>query len=376
MAIQSMDQIINTITSGNFWRADFNKNWLSASAQSAGSWYYLAAGGGSPTVNSVLGATTNLAQYNTSFGTTATADTAALGGSISTTTFTDTTHNSGRFTVGMQLTGTGVADGTYITALGTGTGANNGGTYTVNISQTVTNQTITGTGNVNAIYTGGTNNAVSPATKYLVNGSVFTGSSSGAPAQMLLVDVLSQFTISSVTTTGVQNLTNQSAWPRYADGVGVRAFLVPSVIMGTGTSTVRLNYTNTDGVSGRLTPASPALPTLTSTAAVGLIPHSGTGAGKFAPFIPLQEDDKGIKSVESISFSTSMTSGCMNLIICKPIAYFPITSQGVPAERDFVNQLPSLPVLQDGSNLQWMMMAGAATPTNTAYYGNLETVWG
>jgi hypothetical protein len=33
----------------------------------------------------------------------------------------------------------------YITALGTGTGSNNGGTYTVNNSQTVTSQTITGT---------------------------------------------------------------------------------------------------------------------------------------------------------------------------------------------------------------------------------------
>ncbi len=70
--------------------------------------------------------------------------TAALGGSISGTTFTDTTHGTGNFAVGMALTGTGVAAGTYITALVTGTGANDGGTYTVNISQTVTAQTITG----------------------------------------------------------------------------------------------------------------------------------------------------------------------------------------------------------------------------------------
>jgi len=75
----------------------------------------------------------------------ASAATAALGGSISTTTFTDTTHGSGKFAVGQTLTGSGVAEGTRITALGTGTGANNGGTYAVNISQTVTSQTITGT---------------------------------------------------------------------------------------------------------------------------------------------------------------------------------------------------------------------------------------
>lgn len=66
-------------------------------------------------------------------------------GTISGTTFTDTTHISGIFTVGQYLSGLGVAPGTQITALITGTGNNNGGTYTVNISQTVALTTITGT---------------------------------------------------------------------------------------------------------------------------------------------------------------------------------------------------------------------------------------
>jgi hypothetical protein len=57
-------------------------------------------------------------------------------GYISGTTFTDTTHTEGAFAVGQTLVGSGILPGTVITALGTGTGANNGGTYTVNISQT------------------------------------------------------------------------------------------------------------------------------------------------------------------------------------------------------------------------------------------------
>jgi uncharacterized phiE125 gp8 family phage protein len=72
--------------------------------------------------------------------------TAAGGGSIAGTVFTDTTHGSGAFIVGMVLAGTGVTAGTKITAFITGTGSNNGGTYTVDKSQTVTTQTITGTG--------------------------------------------------------------------------------------------------------------------------------------------------------------------------------------------------------------------------------------
>ena len=73
------------------------------------------------------------------------ATTDTLGGSISGTTFTDTTHKSGTFAVGTLLRGTGVTAGTVITELLTGTGSNSGGTYKVNNSQTVTAQTIWGT---------------------------------------------------------------------------------------------------------------------------------------------------------------------------------------------------------------------------------------
>ena len=65
-------------------------------------------------------------------------------GTISGTTFTDTTHTSGTFQVGQTLVGLGIAPGTTIVALLTGTGANNGGTYQVSISQTVSSTPITG----------------------------------------------------------------------------------------------------------------------------------------------------------------------------------------------------------------------------------------
>jgi hypothetical protein len=65
-------------------------------------------------------------------------------GTISGTVFTDVAHLSGNFQVGQTLVGLGIAPGTVITALLTGTGSNNGGTYQVNISQTVTSGPITG----------------------------------------------------------------------------------------------------------------------------------------------------------------------------------------------------------------------------------------
>lgn len=68
--------------------------------------------------------------------------TAVVTGAISATTLTVSAVTSGTLTVGSRITGTGVAAGTVISALGTGTGGV--GTYTVSISQTVASTTITG----------------------------------------------------------------------------------------------------------------------------------------------------------------------------------------------------------------------------------------
>ena len=374
MAIQSLDNMINALTAGNSWRADWNKNALPTTTQAAGQWYDLSMGSGTPLMGSIVGSTTNLAHQGITDTTTTTATTTANNGQVNTTTFTDTVHSTGRFTVGMQLSGTGVVPGTYIQALGTGTGANNTGTYTTNTTtNAVTNQTITGTGYPGGIYHGGN---VSPSIKSLLNASVFSGAATSAPAVFMLYDMLACYTISTVTTTGAQNFTGQTSWPRYASGAGVRAFLVPSVVMGAGTPTVQLSYTNVASTAGQLTPATPSLPIINATAPVGSIPYTGTGPGKVGPFLPLAAGDTGIKSVQSINFSATMTSGCMNLVICKPLAFIPITTVGVAGERDFLNMIPSLPTIQDGAVLQFMMYAGANTPINTAYAGHLDVCWG
>ena len=62
-------------------------------------------------------------------------------GSIASTTLTVTAVSVGALQVGSVITGTGIATGTTITALGTGTGGI--GTYTVNISQSVVSTAIT-----------------------------------------------------------------------------------------------------------------------------------------------------------------------------------------------------------------------------------------
>lgn len=372
MPINSKDDLDAALAAGQTFVSMHSKNTLPVGTQAAGTWYDLSKGAGMIAWDALIGSGTNLTFQPISDTTTTTAATAALGGSISTTTFTDTTHGSGRFTVGQALTGTGVTAGTYITALGTGTGSNNGGTYTVNISQTVTSQTITGTATANFIQHGGN---VSAAVKQLLNASVVSASATSAPAFFQLVDIIGMIPVSTVTSTSAQTILGSQTYPRYADGKGVMAYITPVVVMGAGTPTLQLNYTNPASTAGRLTPAAPSLPVANTTAPVGQILYSGTGVGKMGPFMPLQGDN-GILSIQTIQQSATMTSGVYAIVLCKPIGLpIPLTTLGVPGERDFFNQLPSMPVIPDGACPSWLMLAGAATPVNTPYNFTIQTVW-
>jgi hypothetical protein len=373
MPISSQDDLASALALEQTNIEVFNKLTLGVTAQTLGAWYDLSKGGGAPSLDALIGSGTNLTFQPVSDTTVTTATTAAASGSIATTTFTDTTHGTGRFTVGQVLTGTGVVAGTIITALGTGTGANSGGTYTVNISQTVTSQTITGTATANFLKHGGN---VTPAVKSLLNCSMGSAAATSFPAFFQLIDIIGFIPVSTVTVTGAQTILGSQTYPRYVNGRGVQAFIAPIVATGAGTPTIQLSYTNPSSVAGRLTPVAPSLPVATTACPVGQIIYSGTGVGKYGPAMPLAAGDNGVLSIQSINQNATMTSGVYAIVLYKPIGPFlPITAQGVLAEREYFNQLPSLPVIPDGACLSWLQYAGAATPVNTPYYGSMQTVW-
>lgn len=228
-------------------------------------------------------------------------------------------------------------------------------------------------GATGAIWHGGN---VSPDTKHIINASAFSASATTMPCVFMLVDLLGFYPITTTTSTSAQALNNGVTLPRYTDGAGVQAFITPSTVYGAGAPTVTLTYTNSAGVTGRTTPSVPALPTETTASPVGSITYSGTGAGKYGPFLPLLAGDGGIRSVQTIQFSATHTSGVANLVLCKPLLTLPMTTIGVAAERDLMNQVPSLPRVYDGACLSWLMYAGANTPTNSAFYGHLDFGWG
>lgn len=209
--------------------------------------------------------------------------------------------------------------------------------------------------------------------KVLLNAAAQTAAATVAPCVLMLVDMLGFYPITSVTTATAQTLNNAVTLPRYTDGAGVQAFLTPSTVMGAGTPNLSINYTNSAGVASRVTPAT--LPIANATAPVTQIVYSGTGAGKYGPFMPLAAGDAGIRSVQSVTLSATMTSGVLNLMLCKPLMTLPITTLGVTAERDLVNQFASMPRIYDGACLHWLMLAGAATPVASPISGHLEFGW-
>lgn len=270
-------------------------------------------------------------------------------------TFATTAHTAGLWYSLFRGGGNPAAD----TILGTGT----------NLAfQALTDATTNATGICHGGDVGG-----GTGYKHLLNAAAQTAAATTAPCVLMLVDLLGFYPITTVTTTGAQTLNNTVTLPRYTDGAGVQAFITPSTVMGAGTPNITLGYTNSASVASRATPAT--LPIGNTTAAVTSIVYSGTGAGKYGPFVPLQAGDAGIKSVQSINLSATYTSGVLNLVLCKPLLTLPITTLGVTAERDLVNQFASMPKVYDGACLAWLMLAGAATPVASPISGHLEFGW-
>jgi hypothetical protein len=132
----------------------------------------------------------------------------------------------------------------------------------------------------------------------------------------MLVDVLSlQGGLpTNVTTTQTTNLPT-AALTRYTDGVGVMAFIRVTDLWTSPDTTISVSYTNSDGVAGRT-----AYAHIVDTPAAGL-----------APLMMFDSNDRGVRSVESITLSvaTGNSGNAMGVMLVKPLAIF----TAVPGEE-------------------------------------------
>jgi hypothetical protein len=383
MGFASMDDFVSKVTQdGQFRRTDWNKAALPTTVQVAGTWYSLARGGGNPAAETLLGTGTNLTMQAGWHDVTPNANGLWHGGNV--TPATKHLINMSAFSASVttcpavimlvdMLAHIPITTTTTITSQVVASAVNFTADNATNVI-THTGYDIATFSKVQLTTSGTLPAPLALATDYWTIRVSATTSRLAAS----LADAVASVPI-DLTTDGVAPNIMTIRLPRYSDGVGVQVFHTPSTVMGVGTPSFSFGssgYTNSAGTAGRAIPTSPALPALTPSAPVGMIDHSGTGAGKFGPFLPLASGDAGIRSVQSIQYSATRTSGVGNIVFCKPIVTLPLSIVGYASERDLLNQLPSLPQIQDGACLHWIMYAGAATPVNSPYYGHLDFGWG
>jgi len=291
------------------------------------------------------------------------ATTAATSGSIVDTTFTDTTHGTGTFEVGMVLTGSGVTAGTVIEAFLTGTGRNNGGTYRVNYPQTVTNQTITGT------YATG---VLKYLHKLLITPMAVA---TLAPMAVMLLDYVGYYPFVDMADT--VTMSGSTTLPRYTDGEGLQIMAVEVAAQIGGVASFYVTYTNQDGVPGR-TSATCFCNTQVVNGTIINSAANPTATYPSGPFVPLQAGDTGVRSIESVVWLTSDV-GLVSMVLAKPLATIalePISNSIFsPKEVDFAySNAGKLPVIPDDAYLNLICLP-TGTLSGGQLYGTIEVIW-
>jgi hypothetical protein len=188
--------------------------------------------------------------------------------------------------------------------------------------------------------------------------------------------------------TGTHTLTVTPS--RYADGAGLRAYVVEQARTGsTAAGTPVMDQTASTGTeyiddldaTKQFGAAVSYVTGAANTPLVSRIVHSGVAANNFGPFLPFAAGGKGIKRLRTYKLSTAYTTATTEqvaVVLCKPLATIPIITAGAAGERNLLMQLPSLPRIYDGACLNVLIFNGNASgiAASTPLMGYCEFGWG
>jgi len=384
MGFSSMDNFISDVTvDGQFRRTDWNKNFLPTTAAVAGEWFNMFRGAGNPAADTIGNTGTNLT-FQQLTDTTSGATGIRHGGNV----YPDTKHitNASAFSAAATTMPAIIMMCDFL------------GFYRVTTTTTITSQALTNTMASFSTFTADagtdiitlTNNNLFAYTRVRLTttGTLPAGLATATDYYAIAVTqdtfkLATSYanavagTAIDITDAGTGTHTLNTILPRYTSGAGVQAFLYANnaTPLGAGTPSLSFpDYTNSAQTTGKATPT--VLPIGKTAAANGLILYSGTGAGKYGPFMPLAAGDSGIAQVNNVQLSVTYTSGEFSIMLAKPLFTLPMTTLGVASEREFMNQLPSLPRVYDGACLVPLIYNGAATPTNSSFFGHMDFAWG
>lgn len=192
---------------------------------------------------------------------------------------------------------------------------------------------------------------------------------------IILMDYQFYYPFIDMGTTDEQFMDNTATLTRNVTGAGLQIMAVQLAgQLGTGNPRFIVNYTNSDGVSGRVTPPavcgnSSVVGALVTTMAIGFAAN-----GSNVPFLALQAGDTGVRSIESITFQ-SVDIGLIALVLVKPIENIMPKEIASPSERVPVLDYMDLPVIPDNAYLSLLVNVTTSAGGMTLN-GIIQTVWG
>jgi len=212
---------------------------------------------------------------------------------------------------------------------------------------------------------------VSPSKKYLRKLMLSSTSATGLPMNVMLCDYLMYYPLVDDGTTDEQVMDNTATLTRYTDGDGVQVMAV-SVAGRTGGQDFFINYTNSEGIAGRISKTVRQ----NNSAALGVVVTSALlSAGNTNPclFIPLQEGDTGVRSIESVTM-LGADVGLFSLVMVKPLATTVLLDVNAPAERDFLIESGNLPEIKDDAYLNLVCIPNASL-SGVGILADMKVVW-
>jgi hypothetical protein len=210
---------------------------------------------------------------------------------------------------------------------------------------------------------------VSPSEKYLRKITTQASAATALPMNAILCDYLLYYPTIDDGTTDEQVMDNTTTLSRYTDGQGVRIIAVTTGAR-TGGQTFTVKYTNSAGVSGRI---SQVVTQNTATTLGSITTSNTTATGGADPFIPLQDGDSGVRYIESVTM-TGVDTGIFSLILVKPLVQTCFRALDVQYEKDLLIPTTDLVKIQDNAFLNFLVLP-LGTLAATVLRGDLKVIW-
>jgi hypothetical protein len=209
---------------------------------------------------------------------------------------------------------------------------------------------------------------VAPATKY-VHRLTMMGSIAAQNIPMYLCDYLLYYPFIDMDAAGEEQvMDNTVTLPRYTDGVGVQMMLVTQAApVGGGQYTIK--YINQDDVEK--TTINQFCPAVGPN---GSLLSATSNAAGVSPFVPLADQDTGVKRVVSITFSVA-NGGLCAIVLVKPLFRHYLMDNNMAKEKEVIVHQNIGAQIYDGAYLNFIGQTNSGSISGGTFVGLLETIW-